>query len=94
MSSLVVEICAPEGVDCEGVYHKAPTTWGVTLPGDKENRVVLWGFASERDAGRAKAALEESGVDWDGGYHVAAAQWKERGGRRHFMKLACERLAW
>lgn len=94
MSSLVVRTCEPDGVDCEGAYHKAPRTWGVSLPVGKDFRIVLWGFASERDAGRAKAALEDSGVDWDSGYQMAAAQWKELGGRSHFMKLACERLAW
>jgi hypothetical protein len=94
MSSLVVKVCEPDGIGCEGVFYKAPPSWGVALPVGKDHRIVVWGFASERDAGRAKQALEESGVDWDGGYLVAAAQWKELGGRSHFMKLACERLAW
>ncbi len=94
MSSLVVQVCEIEGVDCEGVYHKAPPTWGVALPVANECRIVLWGFASERDATRAKEALEESGVNWDDGYRMASDQWKKLGGRRHFMKLACERLAW
>jgi hypothetical protein len=81
-------------IDCD--VPIGPDSWCVLLhQGARADRgVIVWGFASKRDAEIAMASLAATSIRWSGELQEVIADVKKFGGLKELRRCAVQNLPW